>query len=81
MLPASELFRNTHPQFARRGLPGAADPLPAIPELGDRGRSRLSRFFTKFDRQLADNPLSPASVSPSPMRRRWRGWISPAGRM
>ena len=24
MLPASELFRNTHPQFAERGLPGAA---------------------------------------------------------
>jgi glutathione S-transferase len=24
MLPASELFRNTHPRFAERGLPGAA---------------------------------------------------------
>jgi glutathione S-transferase len=57
MLPASELFRNTHPKFAERGLPGATDPIPAIPELCDRGRSRLARFFGKFDRQLADNPF------------------------
>lgn len=55
MLPASELFRNTHEKFAERGLPGAADPIPAIPQLRDRGRERLARFFTKFDRQLADN--------------------------
>jgi glutathione S-transferase len=55
MLPASELFRNTHPSFAERGLPGAADPIPAIPELRDRGRERLGRFFAKFNRQLADN--------------------------
>jgi glutathione S-transferase len=55
MLPASELFRNTHPAFAQRGLPGAADPIPAIPELRERGRARLGRFFAKFDRQLAGN--------------------------
>lgn len=55
MLPASELFRNTHPHFAERGLPGAPDPIPAIPELRERGRARLGRFFAKFDRQLADS--------------------------
>jgi len=55
MLPASELFRNTHEKFEKRGLPGAADPIPAIPELRERGRARLARFFAKFDRQLADN--------------------------
>ena len=55
MLPASELFRNTHPQFAQRGLPGAADSIPAIAELRDRGRARLNRFFAKFDRQLENN--------------------------
>ncbi len=55
MLPASELFRNTHEKFAERGLPGAADAIPAIPELRDRGRARLTRFFEKFDRQLAEN--------------------------
>ena len=57
MLPASELFRNTHPKFAERGLPGAADAIIAIPALRDRGRARLDRFFAKFDRQLADNPF------------------------
>jgi glutathione S-transferase len=41
----------------RRGLPGTADSIPAIPELRDRGRARLNRFFAKFDRQLADNPF------------------------
>ena len=55
MLPASELFRNTHPKFADRGLPGAADAIMAIPELQNRGRARLARFFAKFDQQLAEN--------------------------
>ena len=55
MLPASELFRNTHEKFAQRGLPGAADSIPAVPELRERGRARLERFFAKFDRQLAEN--------------------------
>ena len=55
MLPASELFRNMHPQFANRGLPGAPDSIPAIPELRDRGLARLNRFFVKFDRQLGEN--------------------------
>jgi len=36
-------------------LPGAADPIPAIPALRERGRARLERFFAKFDRQLANN--------------------------
>jgi glutathione S-transferase len=54
MLPASELFRNTHPAFAERGLPGAHEPIPAIPALRDRGRARLARFFRKFDEQLAE---------------------------
>ena len=55
MLPASELFRNTHPAFADRGLPGSAEPIPQIPALRDRARARLGRFFRKFDTQLAEN--------------------------
>ncbi len=55
MLAASELFRNTHDAFAARGLPGSAAPVPRIPELRDRARARLDRFFRKFDAQLADN--------------------------
>lgn len=52
MLPASELFRNTDPGFAERGLPGAHEPVPAIEALRTRGRARLARFFRKFDEQL-----------------------------
>jgi glutathione S-transferase len=55
MLPASKLFRDTHEKFTQRGLPGAADPIPAIPALRDRGGALLERFFARFDRQLADN--------------------------
>ncbi len=55
MLPASELFRNTHPAFADRGLPGSAEPIPQLDALRDRGRARLGRFFRKFDEQLATN--------------------------
>ncbi|MBV9747226.1 MAG: glutathione S-transferase [Acetobacteraceae bacterium] len=52
MLPASELFRNTHKAFADRGLPGSAEPIPQLPALQERGRARLGRFFKKFDEQL-----------------------------
>jgi glutathione S-transferase len=55
MLPASELFRNTHPDFAERGLPGSAEAIPRIPQLIDRARARLARFYKKFDAQLAGN--------------------------
>ena len=55
MLAASELFRNTHPQFANRGLPGSAEPIEQLPELVKRAKGRLGRFYRKFDAQLADN--------------------------
>jgi glutathione S-transferase len=55
MLAASELFRNTHPAFADRGLPGSAQPIRQLPELIERAKARLSRFYRKFDAQLASN--------------------------
>ena len=55
MLPASELFRNTHPAFADRGLPGSAEPIPQLEALRDRVRARLGRFFRKFDEQLGSS--------------------------
>ena len=57
MLAASELFRNTHPAFADRGLPGSAEAIPQLPELIRRGKERLARFFNKLDEQLAHNPF------------------------
>ncbi len=55
MLPASELFRNTSPDFADRGLPGSAEPIPQVPELIVRAKARMARFYRKFDEQLATN--------------------------
>jgi len=55
LLAAAELFRNAHPAFVDRGLPGSADPIPQIPALCERARGRLGRFLRKFDAQLAEN--------------------------
>ncbi len=56
LLAASELFRNSHPNFVDRGLPGQrGDDIPQIPELVDRGKARIGRFFNKLNSQLADN--------------------------
>lgn len=55
MMAAGEVFRNTAPAFADRGVPGAAVPVRQIAELAERGRQRLSLFFDKFDLQLASN--------------------------
>lgn len=55
MLAASELFRNTHPAFADRGLPGSAEVIPQQEALKTRGKERLARFYAKLDKQLETN--------------------------
>lgn len=50
---AGDVFRNTHPAFADRGLPGTREAIPQVPELAERGRAAMARFFRKFDGQLA----------------------------
>ena len=51
-LGAEEIFRNSFPPFADRGLAGSADPVPQISQLIERGKGRLRRFFSILDRQL-----------------------------
>ena len=53
MLAASECFRNTHPDFADRGLPGSAEPIPQLPALVERAKGRLRRFYKKIDGEFA----------------------------
>lgn len=53
MLGAAEVFRNSHPLFAGRSVPGHARPMPQSQDLVARGRLRLERFFEMFDRHLA----------------------------
>ncbi|MGD9603212.1 MAG: glutathione S-transferase N-terminal domain-containing protein [Gammaproteobacteria bacterium] len=51
----AEIFRNSHPNFVDRGLPGHREPVPQIPALIERGKLRVARFHEKFNRQLADH--------------------------
>ena len=53
MVGHAEIFRNSHPQFVDRGLPGHVDPVPQIPALIERGKLRVARFQEKFNEQLS----------------------------
>lgn len=55
ILAFGEFFRNNHPDFVDRGLPGSAEPIPQIPALKARARGRVRRFYQKLDEQLANN--------------------------
>lgn len=59
---AGELFRNSHPAFAGRGLPGRAERIEQIPELVERGRARMGWFVEKFDAQIGDNSFVTGAV-------------------
>jgi glutathione S-transferase len=52
MIGTAEVFRNSLPEFVDRGIPGSLEPVPQIPELIERGRGRVRRFYEKFDNQL-----------------------------
>ncbi|MGQ0618998.1 MAG: glutathione S-transferase family protein [Panacagrimonas sp.] len=55
MIGVAEVFRNSHPDFVDRGLPGTLEKVPQIPALIERGKSRVSRFYRKFDAQLQNH--------------------------
>lgn len=50
----ADAFRNTAKGLVDRALPGP-DPYPQIPELAERSRLRVARFFERLDGQLGDN--------------------------
>jgi len=54
-LPAAEAIRNNLPMFADRGLPGQPSGVPQIPELAERGKASLGRFFANLDARLAES--------------------------
>ena len=56
-LMAADAVRNKLPLFEDRGLPGVTGGIPQIPELVERGKQALERFYGKLDKQLADNPF------------------------
>jgi glutathione S-transferase len=53
MMAAGEAFRNTTPAFKDRAVAGTAS-FPQLPELAERGRGRLTRFYEMLDDALAD---------------------------
>lgn len=55
MVGHAEIFRNSHPQFVDRGLPGHLQPVAQIPALIDRGKMRVAQFQKKFNEQLSMN--------------------------
>lgn len=62
MIGASEVFRNSHPLFVDRSVPGQAQPMAQLPSLVERGHKRVRRFFEVFDGQLADHDFVVADV-------------------
>ena len=52
-MACAEAFRNTHPAFKNRGLPGTK-PVAQIPELAERGRERLKHGLEIIDSELAN---------------------------
>jgi glutathione S-transferase len=53
LLAIAEAFRNSSPAMQNRALPGPLD-YPQIPELAQRGSSRVLAFFAALDAQLRD---------------------------
>ena len=55
MQAVAELFRNSHPAFVDRGLPGWGEPIAQVEALVERGRARTDHFFKIFDDRLAES--------------------------
>ncbi len=53
LLGAMDAFRNAFPGFKERGLGGSVGTVNAIPELVDRGKASLNRFYNNLDATLA----------------------------
>ncbi|HKY91650.1 MAG TPA: glutathione S-transferase family protein [Nevskiaceae bacterium] len=49
----ADTFRNSSPGFAQRGLQGIPEPVPAIPQLVERGMAGIRRFYSSLDAYLS----------------------------
>lgn len=56
LLAVAEALRNSSPAMVNRALPGPVD-YPQIPQLAERGASRVRQFFIALDARLADRPF------------------------
>ncbi len=51
-LAVAEAFRNSAPAFAKRGLQGVTEEVPAIPQLAERGLAGIRRFYESLEKWL-----------------------------
>lgn len=49
-----DVFRNRHPGFVNRGLPGSSST-PQVPELVSRGEARMEAFLARMEAALAES--------------------------
>src|SRR5262245_41416296 len=54
MAAVGEVVRNSIPVFSSRGLPGVAQPVPAIPALVERGTNSVKRFYERLEQRLSE---------------------------
>jgi glutathione S-transferase len=54
LLGAADAFRNSFPGFASRGLAGNVGTVNAIPELAERGKAAVARFYQNLDSYLGE---------------------------
>jgi glutathione S-transferase len=54
--PIADAFRNSHPNYKDRALPGVA-AVTQLPALADRGQVRLAEGFDMLNRELAQRPF------------------------
>lgn len=55
LISVMEVLRNTSKSMKDRALPGP-DPVPQIPDLGERGMMRGQRYFKTLDTRLSQTP-------------------------
>ncbi len=55
LMPTAEAFRNSYPGFRKRGVGGNVGEIDAIPELAERGKVMVGRFFQRLDEELSDS--------------------------
>ena len=52
---AADAFRNAHPAFANRGIPGNQGTVQAVPALVERGKGGVLRFYRRLDEALGQS--------------------------
>lgn len=48
-------FRNSHPRFKDRAMPGCPEPMAQIPEFAEQSRKMVLRYAGLLDQRLADH--------------------------